>query len=60
MACSTRSAASFFAQVAEHQDAAEDEGGGVGDSFAGDVGGAAVDGLEDGDVMADVGAGGYA
>ena len=43
--------------VIEHHHAGHDAGQRVGDAFAGDVGGGAVDGFEDGGVVADVGAG---
>ena len=56
-AFSMRSAASLLAEVAEHQHGAEDQRRGIGEAFAGDVGGGAVDGFEHGDAVADVGAG---
>ena len=46
--------------VLEQHGAREDQGRGVGLALAGDVVGAAVDGLEQGDVVADVGAGRHA
>ena len=44
--------------VSEHHDTGEEEGGGVGQVLAGNVGGCAVDCLKDGAVCADVAAGG--
>ena len=46
------------AHVPQHHDGAEKQGGGVGEALAGDVGGGAVDGLEDGALVADVARGG--
>lgn len=48
------------AHVSEHHDGAEEEGGGVGEALAGNVRGGAVDGLEDGALIADVARGGEA
>ena len=47
------------ADMIEHQ-AGGEHARGLSDPFAGDVGGGAVDGLEDGGLRADVGAGGHA
>src|SRR5436305_1989344 len=49
-----------FTDVVEHEDGAEDEGGRVGDAFARDVWGRAVDGFEHSTTYADVGPGGKA
>ena len=49
-----------FPEMAEHHDGGEDHGGGVGDVFAGDGGGGAMDGLENFDGVSDVGGGGEA
>ena len=46
-----------FAKVVEHQDAAEQQGRGIGQPFAGDVRSGAVDGFKHGAVVADVAAG---
>src|SRR3984957_14570969 len=46
-----------FAQVLEHHDGTEEQGSGISEAFAGDVGCGAVDGLEHGAVVADVAAG---
>ena len=43
--------------VPQHHQGAEQEGGGVGEGLAGDVGGGTVDGLEDGALVADVAGG---
>ena len=43
--------------MAEHEHGGLQQRGGVGDVFAGDVGGGAVDGFEDGALDAEVGAG---
>lgn len=45
-----------LAEMVEHHDAGEDEGGGVGEALTDDVGGRAVNGLEHGGLLADVGA----
>ncbi len=46
-----------FVEVVEHEDGGLQQGGGVGLVLAGDVGGGAVDGFEDGALVAEVGAG---
>src|SRR6185437_3400298 len=46
-----------FVDVAQHENGGLQQGRGVSDVFAGNVGGGAVDGLEDGGVGADVGSG---
>ena len=46
-----------FMEVVEHHDAGHEDGQGIGDALAGDVGGGAVDGFEDGGVVTHVGAG---
>lgn len=46
--------------VSQHHDGAEEEGGGVGQALAGNVGGGTVDGLEDGALVTDVARGGEA
>lgn len=48
------------AHVAQHHHGGEQQGGGVGEALAGDVGGGAVDGFEDGALVADVARGGQA
>lgn len=48
------------AHVAQHHDGAEQQGGGVGEALAGNVGGGTVDGLEDGALVTDVAGGGQA
>lgn len=48
------------AHVTQHHHGGEQQGGGVGEALAGDVGGGAVDGLEDGALVADVARGGQA
>lgn len=46
--------------VTQHHDGAEEESGGVGQALAGNVGGGAVDGLEDGALVTNVARGGEA
>lgn len=48
------------AHVAQHHHGGEQQGGGVGEALASDIGGGAVDGLEDGALVADVARGGQA
>src|SRR6185295_19031886 len=44
----------LFSEIAQHQYSTENYGGGISDSFTGDVGGGAVHGLENGNAIPDV------